>query len=885
MATLLVAVAALTASGQSLVPKPGSGGLVSIPGAPLPPIRQDAVEDAIKIWEVVVAGLRLTGETAVLARGYGFLATLHAGVGDLSKAEQRFDDAERILEKQGATGRDLGWVHNNRGLVHIQGGRYADALKSFRLAVTALSAEREDLVEFRAPALQNLATSQQFLGNVEAAEDAYLEALDIFRRLKKDQREETTTLSNLASLYYGINDFMAARKILESLEQRPALGKRMRFVVLTHLGFVLMGLGDFEGAERPFKSALELTVEGSGERTTALANLAVLYVDSGDVERGKREGEKALRLAEELYGHDARATAAVVGTLGMIALARGDYVKADTLLMRTHRVLSKETGDEEPLAGTIQNLAIVAQRRGLRERALELSRQALDLKTKHLERILAFGSEGQRLAYRANDYPYDQLANLGDGPLLAEAVLMTKGAVLESLLAERALVRASRSPQDLEQLERIQALKLELMEEIGRGTKNTEELQRSLKKQETALAKRLARPVEHQQDRVDLARVQEALGDGEVLVEIIRYKFYEGGMTRTPWYGGIVIPRRGAPVWVSLARAEVVDAATTTLVTRMNRGNRGASVPGADITPILRSLDETLWKPIENALPAGTRKVLLSPDGATSFIPWAALLDERDTFLAERCELAQLGSGRDLISDETSPSPQKTLLALADGANDLRYSRQEVEQLVRSAEDHGWRTTVLVHEQATEMELFQHPRPRILHFATHAGQLDDKVEEAIENRLGSNPMYRGYILLGGGKRTLAQWKRGSLVPFAEDGILTAEEVGGLDLRDTWLTVLSACRTGAGDAVTGEGVLGLRRGFTLAGTENLLFSLWSVDDAATSQFMSAFYERLFRTGDLAHAFHETQLAELRRWRKDSLNLSDAVHRAGAFVLTK
>jgi CHAT domain-containing protein len=154
-------------------------------------------------------------------------------------------------------------------------------------------------------------------------------------------------------------------------------------------------------------------------------------------------------------------------------------------------------------------------------------------------------------------------------------------------------------------------------------------------------------------------------------------------------------------------------------------------------------------------------------------------------------------------------------------------------------------------------------------------------------------MYRGYLLLGGAEHTLAAWKEGTVVAFSEDGILTAEEVAGLDLRGTWLTVLSSCRSGAGDAMTGEGVLGLRRGFALAGTENLLFSLWSVDDDATARFMEAFYGRLFQNGDMVRAFQETQATQLRQWR-ETLSLREgrggrdaigtAVRLAGAFVLS-
>jgi CHAT domain-containing protein len=111
-----------------------------------------------------------------------------------------------------------------------------------------------------------------------------------------------------------------------------------------------------------------------------------------------------------------------------------------------------------------------------------------------------------------------------------------------------------------------------------------------------------------------------------------------------------------------------------------------------------------------------------------------------------------------------------------------------------------------------------------------------------------------------------------------------EEIAGLDLTQTWLTVLSACRSGAGEASVGEGILGLRRGFALAGTEKLLFSLWAVDDEATAHFMDVFYDRLFKSGDPARALNETQVEELRRWTKLE-DVPTAVFRAGAFVVTR
>jgi len=81
-------------------------------------------------------------------------------------------------------------------------------------------------------------------------------------------------------------------------------------------------------------------------------------------------------------------------------------------------------------------------------------------------------------------------------------------------------------------------------------------------------------------------------------------------------------------------------------------------------------------------------------------------------------------------------------------------------------------------------------------------------------------MHRSRLALAGAETTLQAWARREVPPTENDGIVTAEEAGGLKLDGTWLVVLSACETGSGQARAGEGVMGLRRGFIHAGVRRV-----------------------------------------------------------------
>ena len=116
-----------------------------------------------------------------------------------------------------------------------------------------------------------------------------------------------------------------------------------------------------------------------------------------------------------------------------------------------------------------------------------------------------------------------------------------------------------------------------------------------------------------------------------------------------------------------------------------------------------------------------------------------------------------------------------------------------------------------------------------------------------------HPLLRSWLVFAGANQRQ---------PHPDDGILTALEATGLNLRGTQLVTLSACQTGSGDIVNGEGVYGLRRAFTLAGARSQLMSLWNVNDLSTQTLMVEYYQRLQRGEGRAAALRAVQLQMLR-----------------------
>ena len=174
----------------------------------------------------------------------------------------------------------------------------------------------------------------------------------------------------------------------------------------------------------------------------------------------------------------------------------------------------------------------------------------------------------------------------------------------------------------------------------------------------------------------------------------------------------------------------------------------------------------------------------------------------------------------------------------------LNGTQKEIEALDTILRDSKSSVTIYSNITATEDNLKNVQSPDILHIASHGYFLknDDtsKTKQSIANLINDNYKNDSYLksglLLAGAQNTL----NGNQPENSNNGILTAEEAKSLNLKDTELVVLSACETGLGDNLVGEGVIGLQRAFMIAGAKSVIMSLWSVSDEKTQELMTLFY---------------------------------------------
>ncbi|MBU7583075.1 MAG: CHAT domain-containing protein, partial [Nostoc sp. TH1S01] len=626
----------------------------------------------------------------------------------------------------------------------------------------------------------------------------------------------------------------------------------------------------------------------------SLNNLAGLYEAQGNYRQAEPLYLRSLAIFEKVLGKEHPSVAQSLNNLAGLYRAQGNYRQAEPLYLRSLAILEKVLGNVHPsVAMSLNNLAILYHAQGNITRATDFLRRGLEVQTQNLNLIFAVGSERRKQDYivtfrGTTDFSISlSLQEARKNPTAASLALATvlrrKGLVLDAVADNIQILRAqldknSETQQLFSQWLQVQQQLSALVfsqsaKQITNPKAQLEQLEAEKEKLEAAISTKSAE-FRQQTQPVELAAIQAKIPQDAALVEIVQYEpFNAKAKTNAekwgkPRYAAAVLRSSGEPKWVDLGEAAEID--------KLAIDFRAALATGRTFKKLARTLDEKLIAPIRPLL-GDANHILISPDGQLTLIPFEALKDEQDKFLIQNYAFSYLTSGRDLLRLQSNVNNVSAPVVLAD----VDYNNQT--QTIASAKPSGVRGSqnrrsgelatleflplentkdeaaaikkvlpnakILLGKDATETAVKQLQSPTILHLATHGFFITDveqnlkaspdleltpRPKEVIEVE---NPLLRsGLGLAGANKRN--QVKAGN-----DDGVLTALEVAGLDLRSNQLVVLSACDTGNGDIKVGDGVYGLRRALVIAGSQTQVLSLWKVDDEATKELMVKYYQNL------------------------------------------
>jgi CHAT domain-containing protein/Tfp pilus assembly protein PilF len=697
------------------------------------------------------------------------------------------------------------------------------------------------------------------------------------------------------------------REALQILKKAPGEGHPDYAACLNNLANLHWAKGNFARAEPLYRQALEIRKKALGEAhpdcAESLNNLASLYWAKGDRARAEPLFRQALEIVKKALGEGHRVYGQSLNNLAVLYLAGGDYARAKPLFLQVLEIHKKALGESHPdYFRGLNNLAALYVAKGDDARAGQLLSESLANGDRFLRTTLAVLGDRQRLRLlAAQRAALDLLITVtpADGPGTADLyrrALDWKGAA-DALQAEDRLVR------DQPELRRLLVELADVRASLARYAfvvpnepsrvawrAELDRLRVAKEIKEANLARRSAEYRRRQRDREQGPEELAAALPGEAaLVDLFEYTHSSPpaagkGPSRRERRLIAFVVRRGRPaVLVPLGPARPIDDAVLAWRQATVAGRAGARDAAA------AELGRRVWERLRPHL-GGARTVLVAPDGQLSAFPFAALPGRAPgSYLIEDLAIGYVASGRqaaaafadppglsgrgllaagdvDFQADPSGSAPSgrpAPLLAQRSAFAPLPASGHEA----RAALDlfhtafAGQPAELLSGAGATEAEVKRRldgGHLRVVHLAIHGffesparifalraevGREGTSAPSAgagkddVNSNFDLTPMLRSGVVLAGGGRAPGDWT-------SDNGILTAEEVQGLDLRGCELVVLSACDTGLGDIEAGQGVLGLQRAFQTAGARAVVASLWKVEDAATAVVMERFYTNLW-----------------------------------------
>ncbi|TYP93681.1 CHAT domain-containing protein [Fodinibius salinus] len=798
--------------------------------------RKGNLDQANRYYQESLPFSKKSGDSLLIGVVYSNIGKVQQARGHYSKAMQRFKQSLPYLRGINQN-RNFATSLSNISSIYEELSLFDKALEYVNRSLE-IHKENGNVYEL-CSSYNQLGSVQQSLGNYDQALISYNKSLD-YSHKAGTPKQTASTLNGIGLLYKRLGKYDKALDYYrQSLTIKKETGNPGSVATTTNnLGQLLWDQEKYDEADKYFHKALALRkkIGNPYKIYYSLNAMAGMYLVKQEYEEAKSYVDQIKAIGDSTDNYNMLKTASTY--LGRITSASGNNQLAIHHFQKAY-AYSKylSTGDQLP---PLKKLAKEYHKINS-DSALFYGEKAINIVEKKRSNAGALSELKSGFFGQHTDF-YTEMASwmLTYTQDLSRAYKLVEQAKARSLSDE--LAQASQNI-DQKLPEKVRVERREKQNQIDRlytklenadNSKQRSNIEDKIRSKELNYAayenelhqkypelKSLQSP-----EPISLQRAQSLTDDQTAVLE---YAVAENQLITF-----LITPNEIRAEQVSLSGDEPLGEQLTSLVGDFKSAIL-SNAPRSQLRSQSAKLYSSLIKPFEKNLKRISNLIIV-PDGALAYLPFEAL-SRGDQYLIERFNIKYEPSltSLNLLKESETPDRQG-LLAVAGSNFSEQNSRQrsfqqsnlsglpstlmEVDSIATKFKE----AAILKEDEVSEQrfkEMLEKNRYRYIHMATH-GIIDE-----------NNPSRSGLTLSAKRKITASS---------KEDGMLRSSEIFGLDI-DSDMVVLSACNTGLGKVVKGEGILGMQRSFFYAGTSTVVVSLWNVYDRSTASFMNEFYKAL------------------------------------------
>jgi CHAT domain-containing protein/uncharacterized protein HemY len=728
-------------------------------------------------------------------------------------------------------------------------------------------------------------------------------------------------LINLGSNYAKIGNYNSAEACyLEALlmyEQNKGNTNNDRALILNNLGGLDLLRGNLISTESRLQEALEIYRNSVGiyhpDYAMTLDNLARYYSELGNYDLAEQYIKQSIEIYKKCFGMEDSKYANSLMVLGIIYYLKDSFELSEYFQNESLKINKKVFGENSPkLEDNLYNLGCLYLRVNKNKEAFEFFRKTYIIKKSQLEANFGWLSKNEKDAFWQKDKSFfDRLLDFSsvnnkmrltiemsyDAILISKSLLMETNRELEKELLSTQNNTLKDQFQNMKQLRRL----ISKMQSEG---SNKEEIISRYNSQADSLDKILVNELGEYANakrkfEITWKDIQNSLSASEAAIEFARYYNYKDSIYE--YMALVVRPEYEYPKLVKLGSELNIKNASS-----QKEFSELYSYVWNGIDSLLTGVKTIYYSPAGELNNVSFSALMSETNNQSdsSKSNWSYLMDRYDLqqvtttrYLADGTlkknesipfsikliggvNYSDLPLSKDSIEINETTEDYALQINLQNEVIDpksnrggkinyLKGSEIEVKEIAKTLKNSGWETTISDGKNASEYQFKQElnvKSPGIIHISTHGFAFPEKetkeengfqMKETATYKVSEDPMVRCGLMFSGANISWNGDSKKMIETSGDDGILTAAEVANLDLSNTKLVVLSACETGLGKIESSEGTFGLKRGFKLAGVDQIIVSLWKVPDNETMELMTLFYSDLSKTNDIDKSFNKAQ----------------------------